>query len=219
MRSTIAVITLCMLVAAPACAQFGGRAAQEGPPMAKSAAEKRALEVLDEVDRRHRYLSVPQEDGRLLRILAESIGAKQAVEIGTSTGYSGMWIALALRATAGKLTTFEIDPERAALAREHFKRAGVDDLVTVVLGDAHVEVARLKGPIDFVFIDADKEGYLDYLQKLLPLVRPGGLIVAHNMRSPAPDPRYVRAITTDPDLETVFLNMHDAGVGVTLKKR
>ena len=88
-----------------------------------------------------------------------------------------------------------------------------------MLGDAHAEIAKLKDPIDLLFIDADKGGYLDTLQKLLPLVRPGGLIVAHNMASPAPDPGYVRAVTTNPDLETVFLNMHDAGVGVTLKKR
>lgn len=89
----------------------------------------------------------------------------------------------------------------------------------VALGDAHLEVTRLKDPVDLVFIDADKEGYLDYLRTLLPLLRGGGLVVAHNMASPAPDPAYVSAITTDPALETVFLNMHDAGVGVTLKKR
>jgi predicted O-methyltransferase YrrM len=88
-----------------------------------------------------------------------------------------------------------------------------------VLGDAHTEIARLKDPIDLLFLDADKEGYLDYLQKLGPLVRAGGLIVAHNMASPPPDPRYVEAVTTNPAYDTVFLNMHDAGVGVTLKKR
>lgn len=187
--------------------------------LANSAAEKRALEVLDDIDRNQRHLSVPREDGRLLRLLAESIGAKHVVELGTSTGYSGIWLALALRATGGRLTTFEIDPARAAMARENFKRAGVDDLVTAVVGDAHVEVTKLKGPIDLAFIDADKEGYLDYLNKLLPLVRSGGLVAAHNMRSPAPDPRFVTAITAKPDLETVFLNMDAAGMGVTLKKR
>jgi caffeoyl-CoA O-methyltransferase len=215
MKWLIAMVAAFGLAMQPA----GAQRAKEAMPMAKSAAEKRALETLEEVDRRHRYLSVPSEDGRLLRILAESIGAKHVVELGTSTGYSGIWLALALRATGGKLTTYELDPSRAALAREHFKRAGVDDLVTVVVGDAHVEITKLKEPIDLVFIDADKEGYLDYLQKLSPLLRPGGLIVAHNMQSPAPDPRFVRAITTDPNLETIFLNMHSAGVGVTLKKR
>ena len=88
-----------------------------------------------------------------------------------------------------------------------------------MLGDAHAEITKLKEPLDFVFIDADKEGYPDHLQKLAPLTRPGGLIVAHNMASPPPDPRYIEAVTTNPAYDTVFLNMHSAGVGVTLRKR
>ena len=85
--------------------------------------------------------------------------------------------------------------------------------------DAHEEVLKLKGPIDLLFLDADKKGYIDYLTKLLPLVRPGGLIVAHNMVYPPPDPAYIKAVTTNPTLETIFLHMDHAGVGVTLKKR
>jgi predicted O-methyltransferase YrrM len=194
---------------------------EEGPPLPKSDAERRILAVLDDLDRNQRWgnMNVPVEDGRLLRLLVESINAKHVVEIGTSNGYSGIWLCLALRATGGKLTTYEIDRRRAQLARDNFKRAGVDGIVTLVEGDAHIEVSKLREPMDLLFIDADKEGYLDYLTKLLPLVRPGGLIVAHNMKAPAPDPRFIRAITTNPDLETVFLNMHSAGVGVTLKKR
>jgi predicted O-methyltransferase YrrM len=190
----------------------------ERAPLGQSADEKRALSVLEDVYRNHRYLSVPEEDGRLLRILAESIGAKHAVEVGTSTGYSGLWILLALMRTGGRLTTYEIDRGRHELARSHFERAGLLKQATLVLGDAHVEIAKLREPIDLVFIDADKEGYPDYLRKLGPLVRPGGLIVAHNMASPPPDPRYVEAVTANPAFDTVFLNMHAAGVGVTLKK-
>jgi caffeoyl-CoA O-methyltransferase len=70
-----------------------------------------------------------------------------------------------------------------------------------------------------LFIDADKQGYLDYLTKLLPLDRPGGLIVAHNMASPPPEPAFVKAITTNPELETLFVNMESMGLGITLKKR
>jgi len=191
----------------------------ERAPLAGSADEKRVLAVLEDVYRNHRYLSVPEEDGRVLRILAESIGAKHVVEVGTSTGYSGLWILLALMRTGGRLTTYEIDRGRHELARENFERAGLLKQATLVLGDAHAEITKLKDPLDLVFIDADKEGYPDYLQKLAPLVRPGGLIVAHNMASPPPDPRYVEAVTTSPAYDTVFLNMHSAGVGVTLKKR
>jgi predicted O-methyltransferase YrrM len=195
-------------------------ATPDSPPLGKSNTEKQILAVLDDLDRNQRSrLTVPAEDARLLRLLTESINAKHVVELGTANGYSGIWFALALQATGGKLTTFEIDPQRVKQARENFKRAGVDHMITLVEGDAHEGVTKLTGSIDLVFIDADKDGYVDYLNKLLPLVRPGGLVVAHNMRVPPPDPRYVNAITTNPDLETVFLNMHSAGVGVTLKKR
>jgi predicted O-methyltransferase YrrM len=152
-------------------------------------------------------------------VLTESIDAKHVVEIGTSNGYSGIWLCLALKGTGGKLTTHEIDEGRAALARENFKRAGVEDIVTLVMGDAHETVTRIKEPIDLLFLDADKEGYIDYLNKLLPLVRPGGLVAAHNMSLRQADPRYVEAITTNPELETIFLHMEGAGVGVTMKKR
>jgi caffeoyl-CoA O-methyltransferase len=191
----------------------------ERAPLAGSADEKRVLAVLEDVSRNHRYLSVPEEDGRLLRMLAETMGAKHVVEVGSSTGYSGLWILLALMKTGGRLTTYEIDRGRHELARQNFERAGLLKQATLVLGDAHAEITKLNDPVDLVFIDADKDGYPDYLNKLAPLIRPGGLIVAHNMASPPPDPRYVEAVTTDPGLEAVFLNMHDAGLGVTLKKR
>jgi len=135
-------------------------------PLPRNDAEKLILEVSTEVPRR---MNVPMEDGRVIRMLTEAIGAKHAVEIGTSTGYSGLWFALGLRATGGKLTTFEIDPDVANTAREIFKKAGVSDLITVVVGDAHEKVSQLKGPIDIVFIDAEKPGYRDYFDKLLPL--------------------------------------------------
>lgn len=78
---------------------------------------------------------------------------------------------------------------------------------------------KKKTKIDLLFLDADKAGYLDYLDKLMPLVRPGGLVVAHNMNYPSPDPNYIEAVTTNPELDTIFLHMDGPGVGVTLKKR
>ena len=184
-------------------------------------AEKKILSVLEDMRENQRFgmMNVPREDGRLLRLLAEVADAKHIVEIGTSNGYSGLWLLLALRTTGGRLTTYEIDTERAAMARENFKRAGVGDIVTIVEGDAHKEVPKLKEQIDILFLDADKEGYIDYLNKLLPLLRPGGLVVAHNMNVRQADPDYVRVITTNPDLETLFLHMDAAGVSVSMKKR
>ncbi len=193
----------------------------EKAPLPKDDFEQRVLGVLKDMDENQRAgnMNVPLNDGRFLRLLVEAIDAKNVVEIGTSNGFSGTWMALALKRTGGKLTTFEIDHGRAELARKNFARAGVSDIITLIEGDAHEEVTKLKGPIDLVFIDADKPGYPDYLTKLLPLVRPGGLIVGHNMNRPSPDPKYVEMITTNPDLETLFFHMNDAGIAVSLKKR
>ena len=190
-------------------------AQEQQPPLPANEQEKKILSVLDEMNQGQgrAMMNVPREDGRLLRLLAESVNAKNVVEIGTSNGYSGIWFCLALRTTGGKLTTHDIDEGRASLARENFRKAGVDKLVTLVMGDAHETVKNLKEPIDVLFIDADKDGYTDYLTKLLPLVRPGGLILSHNIESTGQD--FVDAITKNPNLETVQAQ----GVTVTLKKR
>jgi len=194
----------------------GFRAVQEQAPIPADEEEKKILSVLEDMrlNQSRGMMNVPREDGRLLRLFTEAAGAKHVVEIGTSNGYSGIWFCLALRTTGGKLTTHDIDEGRAALAHENFKRAGVDNLVTLVFGDAHETVTRLKGPIDILFLDADKPGYTDYLNKLLPLVRPGGLILAHNVDSTGQD--FIDAVTTNPNLETIF---QVQGLGVTLKKR
>jgi caffeoyl-CoA O-methyltransferase len=189
------------------------------PPAPKDASERRVLDVIADYDRTQRAgsLSVPFEDGRLLRILAESMGATQVVEIGTSFGYSGLWLALALRGTKGRLTTFEIDEGRQARARANFERAGVLPSVELVLGDAHALVTSVKGPVDMVFSDADKEGYLDYLRKLVPVLRPGGLFVTHNIDMATPE--YLEAISTDAALDSTLVNVGSGEIAVTLKKR
>jgi predicted O-methyltransferase YrrM len=207
----------------------GPRGPQRGAPLLEFEArtiprndrEKRILEVIEDVESNQRRgsMSVPPNDGRLLRTLTEALDAKHVVELGTSVGHSGLWFALALESTGGKLVTFEIDEGRARMARENFKRAGVDDRITLIEGDAHENMSQVKGPVDLVFLDADKEGYVDYLEKLLPKLRPGGLVIAHNMNQRQADPRYVKAITTNPDLETVFVSAGASGISITLKKR
>jgi predicted O-methyltransferase YrrM len=189
------------------------------PPLPKDEGEKRVLAALEQARQGERFANVSTADGRLLRQLTEAVGAKRVVQLGTSTGESGLWFSLALRKTGGKLYTHDIDPGRIAVARENFKRAGVDSIVVITEGDAHETAPRNKEPIDILFIDAEKEGYDAYLRELLPYVRPGGLILAHNMRRPDPNPRYVQAITTNSALDTSFVLMDGAGVGITLKKR
>ena len=207
--SLLAALGLSLGAVNPAWAQGG-----DWESLAKNASEMRILSVLDDI----RVGPCTDElHGRLLRILAESTKAKNVVEIGTGNGYSALWLCLGLKSTGGKLVTHEIDHKQVLLARANFKRAGVENLVTVVEGNAHHTVTKLKEPIDILFMDAEG-GNLDYLNRLLPLVRPGGLILADNMRKPKPDPRFIKAITTNPNLETIFLNMQSTGISLTVKK-
>jgi predicted O-methyltransferase YrrM len=186
----------------------------EKPPVPKDDNEKKILGILADIRATQSFRNVPPQDGRFLRITTETMNAKNVVEIGTSTGYSGIWFGMALQKTGGKMTTFEIDAQRAATARANFKRAGMADIIKLVEGDAHDEVKKLKGKIDILFLDADKEGYIDYLNKLLPMVRTGGLVIAHNINTRMADPKFMEAITTNPDLETIVRS----GISITLKK-
>ncbi len=162
--------------------------------------------------------NVAPSEGAFLLEQVERVGAKRALEIGTSNGYSGIWMALGLRKTGGRLVTLEIDEERARLAQENFKAAGVDSLVTLVRGDAHEEIPKRSGPFDFVFIDAEKSGYLSYLRAVEPKVRAGGVIVAHNvtdLRSSLED--FIHAIETDHLLKTTIANPGPGGFSVSVK--
>jgi caffeoyl-CoA O-methyltransferase len=190
-------------------------------PLGADPNEQKVLAVIEEMAQTDSSnLLVPLEDGRLLRMLAETTGAKNIVEIGTYDGYSALWFCLALRVTGGKMITHEISPKNVALAKENLNKAGVADLVTIVEGDAHETVLKLKDPIDILFIDADKPGYADYLKKLLPLVRPGGLILAHNTTNTGRQmPDYFTAVTTDPNLDSIFIGQQSIGMGITIKKR
>lgn len=217
-----ALFILILSLASTAYSQLlegGGDGLIENPIQPKDEAEEQILKALEDIRSGPSYANVSVRDGRLLRLLTESTNAQRVVEIGTSTGESAVWFALALRTTGGHLYTHEIDPERAQIARNNFEKAGVQDLITLIEGDAHKTVSRYTEPIDILFLDADKSGYPDYLKQLLPLVKPGGLVIAHNMRYPEPDPRFIEAITQNPQLETLFLLMDGAGMGVTMKKR
>ncbi|MHC4535737.1 MAG: O-methyltransferase [Planctomycetota bacterium] len=184
--------------------------------------EAKILSVLEDMSNDQNYApwNITHEEGKLLRIFTETAGAKNVVEVGTSIGYSTLWYCLALRTTGGKITTHEIDSYRIEIAEKNFKKAGVSHLVTIVEGDAHKNVTHIKEPIDILYIDADKSGYFDYFTKLLPLVRPGGLILAHNTTDQASEMQdYLKAITNNPDLETIFLYKQPSGLSITLKKR
>jgi predicted O-methyltransferase YrrM len=128
-----------------------------------------------------RDLNVPESDGRALHDLIVKHTFTRALEIGTSTGHSGVWIGWALSKTGGKLTTIEIDPRRHETAVANFKEAGLTSYIEARLGDAHQIAPSLAGPFDFVFSDADKEWYKNYFVAVWPKVVSGGCFTAHNV--------------------------------------
>ena len=128
-----------------------------------------------------RDMNVPEADGRALYDTVLGHRFTRALEIGTSTGHSGIWIAWALSKTGGKLTTIDIDADRWREAVKNFEEAGLARFVDARLADAHDLVPKLAGPFDFVFIDADKDWYTKYAQAVLPKLAPGGCLTAHNV--------------------------------------
>jgi caffeoyl-CoA O-methyltransferase len=145
----------------------------------------RYLEAIDARDRDdgtprlQRLRQIPPETGRFLALLAAMAPEGEYVEIGTSAGYSTLWLALACRATGRTITTFEVLEEKARLAQETFQRAEVEDVVGLVLGDAREHLQDMKG-IAFCFLDAEKEAYLDCYDAVVPNMVPGGILVADN---------------------------------------
>lgn len=126
-------------------------------------------------------MNIPAVDGQLLYDIIIKNNYKSALEIGTSTGHSGIWIAWALSKTGGKLITIDIDKERHNTALENFRKAGLSDYIDARLGDAHKLVKELKGPFDFVFSDADKGWYKNYFIDVDPMLKVGGCFTAHNI--------------------------------------
>lgn len=139
--------------------------------------------VLDEIARAGRAEGLPIVDaevGALLQVLATSVGAKRILEIGTAIGYSGIWLARALP-PEGMLITIEIDAGHAATARANFARAGLGDRANVMIGDAARLLHKVAGPFDLIFNDGDKQQYEPTLDRLVALLRPGGLLVTDNV--------------------------------------
>ena len=164
-------------------------------------------------------LNVSASEGAYLRDHVIKAKAKRALEIGTSNGYSTIWIALGARKTGGHVTTLEIDGAKVRLAAESFRAAGVEGLITQVHGDALKEIPKLQGPFEFVFIDAWKNDYVKYLDLVLPMVPPGGIIMAHNtknLRSQLED--FIQKVTHHPQLDTVLVEPGPGGFSVSVKR-
>jgi predicted O-methyltransferase YrrM len=143
--------------------------------------DEKIKKFLSEHSRQWYDMNVPAVDGQLLYDIIIKNNYKSALEIGTSTGHSGIWIAWALSKTGGKLITIDIDEGRHNKAVENFKQAGLSEYIDARLADAHTLVKELKGPFDFVFSDADKEWYKNYFIDVDPKLKVGGCFTAHNI--------------------------------------
>jgi len=143
--------------------------------------DKKVKAFLDKHSRQWYDMNVPTSDGKLLYDLILENKYKSALEIGTSTGHSGIWIAWALSKTGGKLITIDIDENRHREALANFKEAGVDHIIDARLADAHDMVPQLKGPFDFVFSDADKNWYKNYFLAVDPKLKVNGCYTSHNV--------------------------------------
>jgi len=173
------------------------------------------LDELAELGRRHDaeepehsrcFLNITPETGRFLAILVRATQAARILEIGTSNGYSTIWLAWAASSTGGHVTTIERSAEKVAMARRNLQRAGVADRVTVREGVALDLLDGPGGSYDLIFLDADRPNYLSYLGRVVPLLRRGGLLVTDNVVSHANELReFLHAVQSDPVLETVIL--------------
>jgi caffeoyl-CoA O-methyltransferase len=143
--------------------------------------DEKVRKFLSDHSRQWHDMNVPAVDGQLLYDIIIKNNYKNALEIGTSTGHSGIWIAWALSKTGGKLITIDIDEGRHNTAVENFKKAGLSEYIDAKLADAHELVKELKGPFDFVFSDADKGWYKNYFIDVDPKLKVGGCFTAHNI--------------------------------------
>jgi caffeoyl-CoA O-methyltransferase len=162
-----------------------------------------------------RTRNVERETGRWLALLARATKARELLEIGSSNGVSTMWLAAAARQNGGQVTGTEILPERAAEANRNLVDAGLDTVARVVAGDARGTVASLPGPFDLVFIDAEKDDYVDHFEAVVDRVRIGGLILADNVISHDLS-AYQAVMRERSDVETVTIPI-GRGVEFTVK--
>jgi caffeoyl-CoA O-methyltransferase len=177
--------------------------------------DKKVSEFLKSRENSWQDLNVPYSDGKLLYDIIVKNKYKKAVEIGTSTGHSGIWIAWALSKTGGKLITLEIDKGRRGEALANFEKAGLSQYIDSRLGDAHELVPKLQGDFDFVFSDADKDWYLNYFKALDPKLIVGGCFTSHNIGMQGAR-EFFEYISKLPNYNTTTDN-HGAGMSISYK--
>ena len=177
--------------------------------------------ILQDIKQRDKDMyAVSEEDGRFLRILVGTRGAKRVLEIGAASGYSAIWMGLGLRETGGQLITIEYDVARGKEAAANVARAGLSSTVRVITGDAFAEIPKITGTFDLIFLDAWKPDYQRFFDMTFPRLEPGGLFIAHNVVNKRDQMKnFLTAITTHPRAWTTIVSPSGEGMSLTYKKR
>lgn len=164
-----------------------------------------------------RLLAVGPDTGQVINILARSLAAPTILEIGTSYGYSGIWLADAARASGGQVITMELQDYKSTYAREMATKAGLADHIDFRVGDAVRMIAELPGKVDFVLLDLWKDLYVPCLEAFYPKLNPGAIVVADNMIRPGGEEvkRYGRAVRAQPGMTSVMLPV---GTGIEVSR-
>lgn len=175
-KRTIGLILCLLITTAIIPLQVKAQTLKENPAL-----DEKVKKFLSDHSGKWHDMNVPNNDAQLLYDLIIKGNYKSALEIGTSTGHSGIYMAWALSKTGGKLITIDIDEDRHKTALENFKKAGLSEYIDARLADAHSLVKELKGPFDFVFSDADKNWYKNYFNDVVPKLKVGGCYTTHNI--------------------------------------
>ena len=185
-------------------AEYHQRMEVERPRMRSAAEAGTFAEIIDEL-----LLPVGPESGQIIHVLAKSLKAPRILELGTSYGYSGIWLAEAARATGGRLVTMELSETKSAYARAMSRKAGLDTFVDFMVGDAVKLIDALPHGIDFVLVDLWKPLYVPCLEAFYPKLNPGAIVVSDNMIEPASEHeavmRYQRAIRAKPKMTSILV--------------
>lgn len=204
------LITINLLIVSTIFAQY---------PVIENDFDRKVRSFLEDNANNWSDMNVPLSDGKLMYDIIVENGYKNAVEIGTSTGHSAIWIAWALSKTGGKLITIEIDKTRYIQAKANFKKAGVAKYIETRLADAHELVPKLPGEYDFVFSDADKYWYKKYFIALDPKLKSGGCFVAHNTSMRVNGIKeFLDHIDSLENYETILDNSGPSGISISYKK-
>ncbi len=135
----------------------------------------------EDIPKEDQSLAIPREEGKFLYLLAKAMKAKHILEIGTSFGYSTIWLTAAAEEQEGKVISVDILPEKIIQATENLKKTRLEDSVELILGDAKEVIHKLVNPLDIVFLDADKRDYIDFIKLALKKLRIGGIILSDNV--------------------------------------